>query len=107
MKKIALNEVMVGMKMARDVNSPRGMILVRKGVALTEGIIKQLERYDIPSVLIGDIEDEKGSKIDAKELEKRKSEQMEQLKSIFVKAEGIPWMEQLMEAAATVKAKRL
>jgi|GEM_PF-1652825 len=107
MKKIALNEVMVGMKIARDVNSPRGMVLVRKGATLTEGVIKQLERYDITSVSIEDIEDEKGVEIDPKELEKRKMDQIEQLKPIFVKAEALPWMKQLMDAAATVRARRL
>ncbi|MCD6569617.1 MAG: hypothetical protein J7L53_02825 [Deltaproteobacteria bacterium] len=107
MKKIALNEVMVGMKIARDVSNPRGMVLVRKGATLTEGVIKQLERYDITSVLIEDIEDEKGAVLDPKELEKRKMEQIEQLKPIFAKVATLPWMKQLMEAVAIVKAGRL
>jgi len=107
MKKIALDEVMVGMKIARDVSGPRGMVLVKKGATLTGGIIKQLERYDITSVLIEDIEDEKGVEIDPKELEKRKMDQIEQLKPIFAKVATIPWMKQLMEAVAIVKAGRL
>ncbi|MEA3221570.1 MAG: hypothetical protein U9P49_00180 [Thermodesulfobacteriota bacterium] len=107
MKKIALNEVMVGMKTARDVNNPRGMVLVKKGATLTEGVIRQLERYDITTVLIEDIEDEKGTEIDPKGLEKRKSEQMEQLKPIFAKVATLPWMKQLMDAVATVRAGRL
>lgn len=107
MKKIALNEVMVGMKIARDVSSSRGMVLVKKGATLTEGVIKQLERYDIASILIEDVEGEKGAVLDAKELEKRKMDQMKQLKPIFAKVEALPWMKQLMDAVAIVKAGRL
>ena len=83
MQKISINELEVGMVVAKAIMNDSGMVLLSEGTALTDSLIKRLNRMDLQSIFI------EGAPLNAKSRE----EMLADLDNRFKKTENEPYMD--------------
>lgn len=81
-QKIPINELKVGMVVARAITNDSGMVLLSEGTALTDSLIKRLNRMDLQSIFI------EGAPLNGKSRE----EMLSDLDKRFKKTEKEPYM---------------
>ncbi len=95
-----------GMRLARDVKDASGMVMVKEGTVLSDGIIAGLKRRGVSSVMVEASDDKTGAAMDTAELKDKILEQMEILRPLFSRCSNMEWMASLMKAAASARARR-
>jgi hypothetical protein len=85
---IAIDEIKVGMVLSDDVINPQGLVLIKKGVQLTDKHIKVLKRWGITSISITDFADAAADTRPSTEIIQEKLAEIEaQLESRFAGCE--------------------
>lgn len=91
-KKIPLDKAKPGMELAQQVLRPDGVLLSQKGQALTEGLIKTLERLNFATVMV-----EIGAVETGEERAARLEKQRRAIRARFARVRKSPVLMALME----------
>ncbi|MGE5707255.1 MAG: HD-GYP domain-containing protein [Bacteroidota bacterium] len=79
MKIISVDSIQPGMQIARDLYGPNGVVLLKRGVSLTDAMIRSISRLNYSSVYIQDGADDEESLVEAEVIAESKRQETVQI----------------------------